>query len=420
MSAAMNFGEKEPPVHPSGRAHVALYPKGGLTFGSTGLMPSAANNSVAVQRAPLHHRFSPGVRAGVLSGKQHPQGRRHLDPNFFTNLSDDAKREEGRYGRAHVASEQQQQADAYYSTKQSSVEQPPGEECNLYLKSYYYTPLSKADRASPPPKVPVSDVGNGAQSTSFKLAEGRLRRLKAEHPEYEAEVNKVLREEHGDYAIVRSQEKLSRKAAVAEYAKGSDARVKQIAATTKYHGAPNLGSPTPSIERNVPYALDDSRSRQDTQLTSNSHVRLFDQRNRRSAPVEPPVKPRDRREHESPVPYDSADVSKEQYPSPPPIGVRQGIYAKPTMVHIDPRNREQCGEDVDTLNFKRARARSGASQSQESRPDFIFGTGPAPRQPRPTLAQRTESRWKAQERDAEERRTGKAFYPQAYPETSLW
>ncbi|KAL7696509.1 hypothetical protein N2W54_006893 [Lotmaria passim] len=416
----MMFGENEPPAHPSGKAAVPAHPKGGLIAGSTGLMPRASHNGVAVPGVPLHHRVSTGPRAGESSGVQRPRGRRHCDPHHFTNLSDDAKREEGRYGRAHVASVQQRRAAAYYATKQPSVAQPPGEECNLYLKSYYYTPLSKADGTLPAPKAPVSDLRHNAQSTSFQLAEARLRRLKREHPEYQAEVDRVLREQHGDYRIVETQEKLTRKAAVAEYAENSHARMQQIKAATKYHGSPNLGSPTPTIERSVPYALDDSLGRKDTQLTSTSHVRFFGERNRSSSPTETPAKPCDRHLHEGPAPYDSADLSKERYPSPPPFGVQQSFYEKPTIVHIDARHYQECREDADSLALKRARARSGASQSQERQPDFIFGAGPTLPQPRPTLAQRTEARWKAQERNTEERRTGKALYPQSYRTTSLW
>jgi hypothetical protein len=418
----MIFGEDERPAPPSGKAFVPSRIKGGLTPSATGLMPNAHHNGITIPGAALHHRCSSGPRAGMSSSSsaQHPQGRRHLDPHHFTNFSDEAKREEGRYGRAHVASEQQQRAAAYYATKQPSVAQPPGKECNLYLKSYYYTPLSKADRTSQPPKAPIAGFRSDAQNTSFQLAEARLRRLKREHPEFQEEVDRVLREQHGDYGIVKTQEKLTRKAAVVEYAENSDARMKQIEANTKYHGTPNLGSPAPSIERNIPYALEDSRLRKDTQLVPTSHVRLYGERNRSSSPTEAPVKPCDRHLHEGPVPYDSAELSKERYPSPPPVGVQQSIYAKPMIVHIDERRHRECGDDADTLALKRARAKSGTSQSRERHPDFIFGPGPALQQPRATLRQRTEARWKAQERNTEERRTGKALYPQSYTVTSLW
>ncbi|KPI86224.1 hypothetical protein ABL78_4697 [Leptomonas seymouri] len=416
----MIFGDREPPARPGGRALVPSHAKGGLICGPTGLMPSTAHKGIAASGSVLHRRFGTGVRAGAPSETERRQGRHHLDPHHFTNLSDEAKREEGRYGRAHVASERWQQAAAYYATKQPSVVQPPGDDANLYLKSYYYTPLSKAESKAFQTKRPVSGSRPDAQSTSFQVAEARLRQLEREHPEYKEEVEKVLREQRGDYEIVKTQKKLARKAAVVDYAKSSDARLKQIEATTKYHGAPDLGSPMPSIEQNVPYALDGSHCRKDTQLTSNSHVRLYGERNRCSSPASPPVKACDRSLRKGPAPYDSVDISQEHYPSPPPVGVRQGIYAKPMMVHINERHHGQCGEDADTLALKRARAKSGASQSQERHPDFIFGPGPTLSPPRPTLAQRTEARWKSQEHRTEERRVGKALYPQSHKLTSLW
>ncbi|GET92114.1 hypothetical protein, conserved [Leishmania tarentolae] len=392
----------------------------GLTSGCTGIMPSEHHSGLADAHPPLSSKQQCSMKAGLPSAQRHAQGRRHLDPHHFTNFTDDAKRAEGRLGRAHVASsEQQRRADAYYATKQATVAQPPGEECNLYLKSYYYTPLSKQDSPSPQPRQ-TTGLRPDAQSTSFQLAEARLRKIKREHPEYEEEVMRALEQQHGDYSIVPTTQKILRRIAVDEYADGTDSRMAQIGASTKCRCTSDLGSPAPAIQRSVPYALsEDCPPRADTQLLCSSHVRLYPGRNRGSPPSETPVKPRPRQLHDGPAPYDSTAVSGEAYPSPPAVGKRCNIYAKPTLVHVDERRHRNCVEDADSLAMKRARARSDVIASQK-RPDFIFGPGPAPQARPPSLRYRTEERWKAQERHAEERRAGRALYPQSYQPTSLW
>lgn len=409
--------DDRPPT--SCKAAVQSRVRGGLIAGSTGLMPSEHHSGIADVNPRTSQQRRNSLRAGLVSAPCHKDARRHLDPHHFTNLSDDAKRAEGRLGRAHVAaSEQQRRADAYYASGQPSVPQPPGSECNLYLKSYYYTPLSKGDGTSPPPKQP-SGFRPDAQSTSFQLSEARLRRIKREHPQYHEEVTRALQQQHGDYGIVPTEQKLSRRVAVEEYAHDSDARVAQIAATTRYHGAPDLGSPTPAIERSVPYALEAISPRADTQLASASHVRFYPGRDRTTTSEEASVRHHDRHLHDGPAPYDSAVVSGPAYPTPPAVGQQQSLFERPTLVHVDLRRHGTCREDADSLALKRARARSGTSASQEQS-DFIFGPGPA-LQPHPqTLRYRTEARWKAQERHAEERRGGRALYPQAYQTTSLW
>ncbi|KAG5493790.1 hypothetical protein JKF63_01622 [Porcisia hertigi] len=391
----------------------------GLTAGSTGIMPSEHHSGLADVKPRLMSQRPSSMPAGLSSVRPRVQARRHLDPNF-TSLTDDAKRAEGRLGRAHVvSSEQQTREDVYYATGQATVVQPPGAECNLCLKSYYYTPLSERDRPSPQRRQRTGFRAD-AHTTSFQLSEARLRHIKQEHPEYEGEVTRALQQHHGNYSIVETEKKISRRVAVEGYAHGSDARVAQIEASTKYHGTPDLGSPTPAIERSVPYALGEAcQPRADTQLSCASHVRLFPGRERSSPPPENPVKPYDRHLHDGPAPYDSVTVSGEAYPSPPEVGVRSNIYTKPKLLHTDENRRRSCSEDLDSLALKRARARSGASASQE-RPHFIFGPEPAPQARPPSLRYRTEARWKAQERDTQERRTGRALYPQSYRATSLW
>ncbi|KAG5491471.1 hypothetical protein JIQ42_01374 [Leishmania sp. Namibia] len=404
----------------SWKTPVKPHARDGLTTGSTGIMPNEYHSGLAdIKPQPsLQRRYS--MRAGLSSAPRHAQGRRHLDPHHFTSLTDDAKRAEGRLGRAHVASsEQQKRADAYYATKQPTVAQPPGAECNLYLTSYYYTPLSKRDSPSPPIRQPTGFRAD-AQNTSFQLSEARLRKIKREHPLYEEEVERALQQHHGDYSIVSTEQKISRRVAVEEYAKDSDARVAHIEASTKYHGTPDLGSPASAIERSVPYALTEAcPPRADTQLSCTSHVRMYPGRGRSSSPQVTPVKPCDRHLHDGPAPYDSVAVSGSAYPSPPVVGERCNIYAKPTLVRVDERRHLNCMEDTDSLAMKRARARSGASVSKE-RPDFIFGPGPPPQVHQPSLRHRTEARWKAQEHSAQERRTGRALCPQSYKSTSLW
>ncbi|XQJ30322.1 hypothetical protein NXY56_006403 [Leishmania guyanensis] len=383
-------------------------------------MPSKDHSGLADvnPRLSSEHRYS--MRAGLPNTSHRPQGRRHLDPHQFTNISDDAKRAEGRLGRAHVTStEQQKRADVYYATKQPSVAQPPGTECNLFLKSYYYTPLSKQDSPSPLPRQRTGFRAD-AQNTSFQLSEARLRKIKSEHPQYKEEVMRALQDQHGDYSIVSTEQKISRRVAVEEYADGSDARMAHIEASNKYRSTPDLGTPSPAIQNSIPYALSEAcPPRADTQLSCASHVRLYPGRGRSSSPPETPVKPCDRHLHDGSAPYDSTAVSGQAYPSPPAVGERRNIYAKPTLVHIDDRRHRNCVEDLDSLAMKRARARSGTSASQE-RSDFIFGPGPAPHACKPSLRYRTEARWKAQERSVEERRTGRALYPQSFKSTALW
>ncbi|KAK7196647.1 hypothetical protein NESM_000603600 [Novymonas esmeraldas] len=417
----MYFGEREDRPHTSCKAPAQPRVRGGLVAGSAGIMPSAQHSGlgdVAPRPSSSPRRYS--MRAGLSSAPQHPHARRHLDPHHFTNLSDDAKRAEGRLRRAHVAaSEQQKRADAYYASGQPTVAQPPGSECNLYLKSYYYTPLSKADSTSPPPRQTAGFRAN-AQSTSFQLSEARLRQIKREHPHYEEQAARALQQQHGDYSIVPTEQKLSRRVAVEEYAEGSEARVAQIAASTKFHGPPDLGSPTPAIERSVPYAVGDACApRADTQVASTSHVRHYPNRGRSSTPTEPSVRPCDRHHFDGPAPYDSTSVSGSAYPTPPAVGEQRSLFSKPTLVHMDERRLRDCVDDVDSLALKRARARSGPAVSEE-RQDFIFGPEPALPTRQPTLRHRTEARWKAQERHTEERRTGRALYPQSYQSTSLW
>lgn len=367
-----------------------------------------------------HPLGSGRARVKHLSTPVQPQARRHLDPHRFTNLTDDAKRAEGRYGRAHVVETEQRQREAeYYATHQPTVAPLPGADANLFLTSYNYTPLSREDQL-PSAQQSRHRATQNSTSTSFQIAEARLRRIQRDHPEYKDLVNSVIDSERGSYSIVPAENKVSRQVAVEEYAKGSGQRMAKIEEETKYHGPPCLGSTTPAIENTVPFALDDSRPRDDTVSAPTTGMRMYPQRNRTSAPEDAAIKRCRRPLFDGPVPYDTSVASGDAYPPPPKVGVRQGLHERPTLVHIDERRRRLCSEDQDSLAMKRARGRGMAGRYHDQS-HFTIGEAPSPAKDTPqSLRQRTESHWKAKERAAAERRTGRAMLPQSYTSTALW
>ncbi|CAD2216956.1 hypothetical protein AGDE_03962 [Angomonas deanei] len=305
--------------------------------------------------------------------------------------------------------------EAYYSSpNKHTVPQPPGQDSNLYLKSYYYTPVETTVKPHP------NDLSQSAnpQATSVQLAEARLRQIERENPRYRPVAEKAMATCAGDFDIVEKENAISRQIQREQYAKDSRKRVEEITKNTKYHGTPDLGSPTPSVEKNIPYALNFSGPRPDSANLEKSGVRITHNHNAESRPAPQRVRPVDRRQYNKPKPYDTVNVSGDAYPSPPPVGVSQSIWQKPSLVHHSSRNYRTCTEDKDTLDLKRARARQ--SQSRD-RTDFIFGPAPVGNSPQPrSLRVQTEKRMKQQENQNFERRTGKAHVGPAYKDTSLW
>ncbi|EPY25762.1 hypothetical protein STCU_06488 [Strigomonas culicis] len=369
-------------------------------------MTPRPDTAVATRRA----NYTYALRNKPSTAAERPHGRRHVDPTHMDH-SDEAKRQAGTIGKNRaIVNEAQMRAAAYYADRAThTLPQPDGAESNLYLTSYYYTPVAR-QRAAARDANDLS-VSANHQSTSVHLAEARLRRMAQEHPQYAQAVADALRDAKGDVALVAREQQLSRKLSAAQYAADSRARVAEIAATTKYHGAADLGRPSPAIEQRVPYALNTSAPRADTRAGAQSGLRISRNPNRessREATPPPPERRVDRRCYDGPKPYDTVDASGPAYPTPPPVGVSVSLYERPTLVHHDVRQRLECREDMDTLALKRARAARESSVPQgRGTHTAVVGT-PALQSP-PMQRTRVESR-----------RTGKAHIGPTQKNTRPW
>ncbi|RNF19014.1 uncharacterized protein Tco025E_04261 [Trypanosoma conorhini] len=321
------------------------------------------------------------IRGVFLRGKEEEyRGKKHIDPHHI-GLSDETKREEGRYGKRRVQGFSGGCKDTVFSL------------------------LGGSDNGAPPEPNRVKPLSKHS-STSVQVAEARVLDI-ARNPSYAEAAREVLRHA-GNPSIVREEERLSRRIAAVEYAKGSRAR---CAALQEQHKAVDLGTPGDKIQVQVPFALDQSAPRPDN-VPEHRGVHY---RNAESSPQ--PEKPARRcggaAQHRGL--RDHVQLSQNEYPDPPAVGVR-------TVPRISTRpssSQQRSSACLDEEMLRRSRARCHQSASQRM-PDFIFGRPPPPEAPHKTLRGITEERWKKEETRAAERRTGRAMTHQSHKVTALW
>lgn len=422
-----------------------------------------ARENKAVHLTDFH---SGGAATGKGGGKRskydsRPVGRRHLDPHHFTNLSDEAKRQEGRLGRAHVN----------------------GPHNALTLRTL-------GSRAGDPAAGGGAAPSGGHRphshnfDTSAQLAEGKLRRIAngrdggegdpAKQEEYQTAARAMLQQYRGDPAIVEQERVLAHRIASDAYANESAQR---LAATedslrrryaNRQEGgcsegaAGALGSPALALQSSTPFALDGSAPRGDTNtsVTGYHGIRILKSHNVDHFPLStapsasdggeaaaaaaaalhrPNARRYESRGMQGGRPFDDIISSGDRYPSPPPVGVSVGIYQKPMMVRPAPGyhgGARTRGEDRDTLALKRARAqascaRGNAEGSQSmDRPEYFAPRTEASQVHPPqqqqhrrapaTLRERTEARWHREAAEREGRRTGRACVAAHNRHTALW
>lgn len=387
-----------------------------------------------------------------------PTGRRHVDPNHHMNLSDEAKRQEGRLGRAHV--------------------RPPRDSL---------TARGLEPAAAQPDWARAT---NRNTATSSQEAERRLRRLAAgrasasaaaANPQrkaaYEQAARQALDDHHGDPgALVRTEQAIQHRMASDAYASDSAQRQAAVAASLRRrdaggdYGQPSaLGALAARLQAEAPFAMADSTPRADTNtsVTGGGGIRALPTHNSDHFPItgrplatlaatpgyeahgrdsegrrlaaEEARRQRNETHYEArgmraDRPYDDEARGGARYPTPPPVGVSVGVYQKPPTRRPSPGHRQAVyarGPDSDSLAADRARARAGAGQvrmNRESvsmdRPAFYVPrtetSQPQQQQDeqqhqarrRPTAAaaglrDRTEARWRHEKEERDARGTGK-------------
>ncbi|ESL10091.1 hypothetical protein TRSC58_02180 [Trypanosoma rangeli SC58] len=308
------------------------------------------------------------------------RGKKHIDPHHI-RVSDETKREEGRYGKRRVQG------------------------WSGGCKDTVFTLLGGGGDLTPPEPNRVRPL-NVHTSTSMQVAEARLMEI-TKNPLYSEAAREVLRHA-GNPVIAWEEERLSRRIAAVEYAKGSRAR---CAALQEHDKAVDLGTPGETIQMQVPFAFDKSAPRPDN-IPEHRSVHY---RNAESNPL--PEKPTGRcggaDKHRRL--RDNVLLSQNEYPDPPAVGVR-------VVPHISIRpgsSQQRSMACIDEEMLCRSKGRCHYSANQRM-PDFIFGHPPPPETPHKTLRSITEERWKKEETRAAERRTGRAMTHQSHKVTSLW
>ncbi|KAH9598816.1 hypothetical protein LSM04_001915 [Trypanosoma melophagium] len=311
-------------------------------------------------------------------GKEIQQrGKKHIDPHHV-NLGDDAKREEGRYGKKHV-----QLGNGLTTTATTAMRQQT--------------------------KVPVRhsvEPRSKTISTSMQLSEARLRQI-AKDPRYREAACELL-QHRGDPSIVHEEERLSRRVASEKYAQGSKARCAEL---RNYKRKEELGSPATAIKKKVPFALDASTPRADNVTVHRSSY----YRNAESQPQRVQERPCSSGPYARRHLEDHVELSRNEYPDPPAVGVR----VTPRVRHRPATAQTRTATCLDEEALRRAKVR--CHQSSNTRmPDFIFGRPQPLEAPRPTLRGITEERWKTAEERTAQRRTGRAMTHQSHKPTALW
>ncbi|ORC93250.1 uncharacterized protein TM35_000011270 [Trypanosoma theileri] len=307
-----------------------------------------------------------------LGKEMQQRGKKHIDPQHM-NLSDDAKREEGRYGKRHLQ---------VGNNRTTTVEM--GQQTTAPVR-----------RGEGPRSKTIS--------TSMQLSEARLRQI-AKDPRYNQAASELL-QHRGDPSIVHEEERLSRRVASEKYAQGSSARCAELRDQKR---SDDLGSPAVAIKTRVPFALDASTPRADNVTVHRSAYY-------RNAESKQQERPRSSGLHSHRQLQDHVELSKNEYPDPPAVGVR----VTPRFGHRPATAQTRPATCLDEEALRRAKAR--CHQSSHSRmPDFIFGAPQPLEAPRPTLRGITEERWKAAEERTAQRRTGRAMAHQSHKRTALW
>ncbi|EAN97263.1 hypothetical protein C3747_14g189 [Trypanosoma cruzi] len=371
-------------------------------FSETGAKENSTNHASG-RRGPrttceyklVHSEFGITPAIGVCGREArphvHPQrfargkeeeyrGKKHIDPHYIS-LSDDAKRQEGRYGKRRV-----QGVTGAGKDTVSSILAP--RESFTTTERRCVKPL------------------NRNTCTSVQIAEARALNI-AENPSYREAAQKVLRHA-GNSSIVREEERLARRIASVEYAKGSHERCANL---KEKKNAMDLGKPGEAIQVHVPFALDDSAPRPDN-LTEHrgAHYRNAESK---PTPENPPRRSNGAGEHRGL--RDNVLLSKNDYPDPPAVGVR--VMPRVAVRPSSSQHESKDCFDEDMLRRSRARCHQSANQKM---PDFIFGQPPPPKAPQKTLRGITEERWRAEEKRAAERHTGRAMTHQSHKPTALW
>ncbi|KEG15672.1 hypothetical protein DQ04_00011390 [Trypanosoma grayi] len=319
----------------------------------------------------------------VRSKEAEYRGKKHIDPHHM-NLSDEAKREEGRYGKRHISTVAQGRGQSDFSIS------------------------AMGDNNGTAQNRPNSSPRSKTMNTSVQLAEARVRKL-AEDPRYQQAAREVL-QHAGSVSIVQEEERLLRRVAAEQYAAGSEARCAEL---RSYNRPVDLGQPGDAIQAHVPFALDESAPRPDN---AQEH-RTAHYRNVESKPERQQQQQRrrgggyDAQRHLR----DNIVLSQNDYPDPPAVGVR-------VVPRVAPRPSSAQKESTECLGNEAAlhsRAR-GAQRPKQGMPDFIFGAPPQLEPQRRTLRGDTEERWKAEEDRAAQRRTGRAMARQSHRPTALW
>lgn len=307
------------------------------------------------------------------------RGKKHIDPHHMS-FSDDAKREAGRCGKRHCRgvpnAESVSEILFYNQRKKSPIEQVV--------------------------KQPSKTI-----STSVQLSQARLLKI-AQDPRYREAANAILRQPP-DASIVQKEEHLSRRIASVEYAKGS---VTRCAEMQKQQKALDLGAPSEALRSHTPFAFDGSTPRPDNvKLPCGSYYH-----NAESASVAVDAVPHVRgAAHAQGGPRDNVVLSQNDYPDPPPVGVRVSarVASRPNPSMM------QTTKCLDDELMRHAKARCHQRVGQQM-PDFIFGQPPPLHAPHATLRSATEKRWRAEDERLARRRTGKAMTHQSHKPTSLW
>lgn len=410
------------------------------------------------------------------SAHTHSGGRRHVDPQHVV-VSDMEKLEQGRFGKAACPSSQRQAKGHLVVGANVPTETAQPLEMTPRRAAGYSTPRSGA--------------------TSIQCSEAVLQRmLQDPDPVYREAAQYALSKYKGDSEVVQVEKRLTHQKAAAQFAaecaakrakeeallsqREAERRKKQAeeeeAHRAVYHSAEaarrareeaaaqashRLGHMNSYLAAATPFALDiDSAAPQqasaDTKKTGvkSSYPPKHYQTNFSSiqfASYRSPAMKEAEQEKVKDVPapfttapYDSIATvltAGSDYPSPPPVGVSQGLMQKPFLVKRPSRcvgGETRSLMDADTLLQRRAEAirqrHSGSYQSEgkivicgsemmgcnENHSEYNQRYNPqsTTRRQHLTLVEEMEQKARAKDQEIQHKKTGKA--PMQFKKTALW